>query len=230
MLRSVIKAQMTGGFRNALRGLWSEFLILRRHRASLRKARRLPKTSDLKLNLGCGANLKPGWINVDSFNERADLQLDLREKFPFRDESVSFIYSEHFFEHLEYPDQAIGFLRKAWRVLKPGGTLSISVPDTEWPLISYATGNEEYFRLARERFHPKWCNTRMHNLNYHFRQGSEHKHAYDFETLGKILQEVGFVSMEKRPFKPGLDSEARRMPTLPGETVSLNVDAIKPHP
>ncbi|MCH7773447.1 MAG: S46 family peptidase, partial [Bacteroidetes bacterium] len=36
------------------------------------------------------------WM-VDLFEEKADLQLDLREEFPFPDESVAIIYSEHFF-------------------------------------------------------------------------------------------------------------------------------------
>jgi predicted SAM-dependent methyltransferase len=183
---------------------------------------------ELKLNLGCGTYIKPGWVNVDSHYPEVDLQLDLREKLPFPDGSALIVYSEHFFEHLEYPDQAMRFLGESWRVLIPGGILSIGVPDTEWPIVSYATGDPEYFRLARDRFHPKWCDTRMHNRNYHFRQGTEHKYAYDFETLVKILEEVGFVSVERRSFKPELDSENHRVSSLPRGTASLYVDARKP--
>lgn len=227
-IREMIKARTTTvGVRRACKELLIEIQILRRHRFSLRKAKRFSTATELKLNLGCGPYIKPGWINIDSHFRDADLQLDLREEFPFRDGSASIVYSSHFFEHLEYPDQAMKFLRESWRVLKPGGILSLGVPDTEWPIISYANGDSEYFRLARDRFHPKWCDTRMHNLNYHFRQGTEHKYAYDFETLAKILNEVGFVSVERRPFKPGLDSENRRVAFLPLGTASLYVDAYK---
>lgn len=171
------------------------------------------------MNIGCGSNLKLGWINIDLF-DKADLQLDLREPLPFAAESVQQIYSEHFFEHLEYPGQALDFLKESLRILQPKGLFSIVVPDTEWPLKSYANQDEEYFFIARKLWHPVWCNTRMHNLNYHFRQGREHKYAYDFETLSQILSEIGFVSILRRSFNPAIDDESRRIG-------SLYVDAYK---
>jgi len=220
MLRNIIKAKTTAGFRRALRDLAEEFRLLWLHRAALRRVHRY-SASNLKLNVGCGPNLKDGWINID-MTDNADLQLDLREPMPFAAESVSMVYSEHFFEHLEYPDQAHCFLKESLRVLQPGGLFSVGVPDTEWPLKSYVNGDEEYFMIARQRWHPAWCNTRMHNLNYHFRQGREHKYAYDFETLAQVLGEVGFVSIARRPFNPGLDDERRGHGTL-------YVDAYKPN-
>jgi hypothetical protein len=45
-------------------------------------------------NLGSGFHPKIDWVNVDLIDE-ADLQLDLRERLPFDDGSVSDIYSEH---------------------------------------------------------------------------------------------------------------------------------------
>jgi predicted SAM-dependent methyltransferase len=219
MLRSVIKAKTTAGFRRAIRDLAEEFRIQRLHRAALKRVNRY-SGSNLKLNIGCGPNVKRGWINID-LSDNADLQLDLRERLPFADESVSIVYSEHFFEHLEYPDEALNFLKESIRVLQRGGLFSVGVPDTEWPLRAYVNGDEEYFLIARQRWHPAWCNTRMHNLNYHFRQGREHKYAYDFETLAQILSEVGFVSIVRRPFNPDLDDESRKR--------SLYVDAYKPN-
>jgi hypothetical protein len=46
----------------------------------------------------------------------------------------------------------------------------------------------------------------MHLVNYLFRQGSEHQYAYDFETLGHVLDQVGFVSATRRTFDPELDT------------------------
>lgn len=54
----------------------------------------------------------------------------------------------------------------------------------------------------------------MHNINYHFRQGTEHKYAYDFETLSKVLSKAGFVGIEESSFDPALDSEHRRDGTI----------------
>lgn len=224
----VVKRHITKGLRQACRDLWTEIRIQRRHFSSVRKAKQLQNGADLKLHLGCGQNIKTGWVNVDIFAAQADLQLDLRERFPFPSGCASCVFSEHFFEHLEYPNPAIDFLKECWRVLQPGGTLSLGVPDTEWPIVSYANGDPTYFDLARERFHPAWCNTRMHNLNYHFRQGREHKYAYDFETLKQILEGAGFITVERRSFVLGLDCDARRVDFLPRNSPGLYVNALKP--
>jgi predicted SAM-dependent methyltransferase len=218
MLRDIFKP--TAGFSRALRDLKREFRIQRLHRAALKRVRRY-SGNNLRLNVGCGKNIKQGWINIDVSKE-ADLQLDVREPLPFATESASMVYSEHFFEHLEYPDEALHFLKESLRVLQPGGRFSIGVPDTEWPVVSYAGENQEYFHIARERWHPAWCDTRMHNLNYHFRQGKKHKYAYDFETLAQILNRSGFVAVVRRSFDPAMDDEKRKLGTL-------YVDAAKPN-
>src|SRR6185437_8770408 len=116
-LKNLIRSRTTKAVRQSCRDLWTEIQLQRRHFASLKKARRLPRPADLKLHLGCGPCLKPGWINVDINAPGADLQLDLREKLPFPDAGASFVYCEHFFEHLDYPSSAMNFLRECWRVL-----------------------------------------------------------------------------------------------------------------
>jgi predicted SAM-dependent methyltransferase len=226
-LRNAIVTRTTRGTRDACRALWEELHTQRRHFASRRKAKRMRPLRDVKLNLGCGPCIKPGWINVDSWSAGADLQLDLRESLPFPDGCASFIHSEHFFEHLEYPFPARTFLLECCRILKLGGILSLGVPDTEWPMVCYATGERAYFDWVR-KFDPSWCNTRMHNLNYHFRQGKEHKYAYDLETLKQILEETGFIQIERRCFDPELDSRARMVEWLPWKTAGLYVFAYKP--
>jgi predicted SAM-dependent methyltransferase len=211
-LSKFINEKTTAGFRRALSDLLEEFHNQRYHRAALRRVHQY-SARNLKLNVGCGPNSKEGWVNIDQ-SDKADLQLDLREPLPFGTGSVSMVYSEHFFEHLEYPDQALNFLKESLRVLQPGGLFSVGVPDAEWPLKSYANGDEEFFVISRQRWHPAWCNTRMHQLNYLFRQGRQHKYAYDYETLALILHEVGFVSIVRRSFNPGLDNEQREWGTL----------------
>lgn len=74
--------------------------------------------------------MKPGWLDVDLVPD-ADLQLDLREPLPFPDRCAATAYSEHFFEHLDYPGAAERFLEECHRVLDVGGMISIGVPDTE---------------------------------------------------------------------------------------------------
>lgn len=218
---SVFTTPATRGVRDARRVLARELVLSRRHSSSVRKSRRLDGATGLKLHLASGPNLKQGWINIDLFARRADLRLDLREPFPFADSSVAVIFSEHFFEHLEYPGEVGHLLRESLRVLQPGGLFSVGVPDTEPLLRAYGEGDQTTFRTYLQRWHPAWCDTHMHQLNYHFRQGREHKYAYDFETLSRILETAGYGCIARRVFDPNLDSAPRRDGTL-------YVDARKP--
>lgn len=206
--------QMTRGVKDAISQCVDELKILFSHFGGVRKAKALSESKQLKLHLGSGDVIKAGWINID-ISPAADISLDLREPLPFADNSCVFVYSEHFLEHLAYPQPAITFLSECFRVLEPGGTLSIGVPDTEWPLMEYAGVQDKgYFTLARERWHPAWCQTRLEQLNFHFRDCGEHRYAYDLETLQKALKSVGFGSVGRRDFDAVLDSEDRRLGTL----------------
>jgi predicted SAM-dependent methyltransferase len=209
-----VKARTRNALRLAASGLLFEFKLNRRHRASLKKAKRFAHERGLRLHFGCGPIIKTGWVNIDLFSEQADLQLDARDPFPFANDSVSLIYSEHFFEHLEYPDEALRFLREAWRVLAVDGVLSMGMPDCELSVRSYVTGDEDYYRHQREERPPQWVTTPMDYLNRDFRQGREHKYAYDFPTLTRVLSEAGFTSIVRRAFNPKLDSQHREWGTL----------------
>ena len=223
-MRDVAKRLTTRGLRRALSGVAEELALLRRHRAAIRKSRTLSLSGDLRVQLGSGGQPKDGWLNVDLFADSAQLHLDLREDLPFPDDSVSFVYTEHLFEHLDYPVDAHHLLREVRRILKPGGTLSIVVPDFGKALRAYASGDESFFTasdrlrsyLLRERA------TLMHHVNYWFRQDGHHHYAYDSETLAQVLTDSGFTSVRERAYDPELDSEKRY------RLHSLYMEAVKP--
>src|ERR1700680_4956551 len=56
--------------------------------------------TNLKLNIGCGANIAPGWVNIDLGGQPGVFCWDCRRGMPFDDESVDLIFAEHVFEHL----------------------------------------------------------------------------------------------------------------------------------
>src|SRR5262245_20196250 len=120
MLKKLVKKYTTKALRRSLRDVRTEFTINWLHQAGERRAHNLHGSEDLKLHFGCGSNIKAGYINID-LGKQADLRLDLREPIPFSTNSCSMIYSEHFLEHLCYPDEAMFFLNECSRVLKPGG-------------------------------------------------------------------------------------------------------------
>jgi predicted SAM-dependent methyltransferase len=221
-LNETIKDWASIGIRRAWRALRNELHIMRTHWGGLQNARSYAGRKKLRINFGSGPNYKKDWVNIDISN-KADLQLDLREKIPLQDGCAKMIYSEHFFEHLEYPGDAMRFLTECHRLLEPGGVVSIGVPDTCWPLQSYAgIGDCLYFKQAEAMaWHPSWCKTPLEHINYHFRQGNEHRFAYDFETLQRALSEAKFIEIRQREYDPSLDTERRRVGTL-------YVDATRP--
>jgi hypothetical protein len=54
----------------------------------------------------------------------------------------------------------------------------------------------------------------MHIVNYLFRQGREHKYAYDEETLRRVLETAGFEQVVRRAFDPAMDAATHEIGSL----------------
>jgi SAM-dependent methyltransferase len=82
--------------------------------------------SDLKVNLGCGTDIRPGWVNLDKVNlPGVDIVHDLAAgPLPFPSESCSEICCKDVLEHFNY----IPFLREIHRILREGGIVRVRVP------------------------------------------------------------------------------------------------------
>ena len=116
-----------------------------------------------------------------------------------------------------HPEPVCYLLSECLRVLRPGGVLRLSVPDTELPLHDYRDGpNAPYFLYCKENswWRPSYCTTRLEHINFHFRQNGEHRFAYDEETLSKVLDSAGFNEIKRVGFNPKLDSDHRRVGSL----------------
>ena len=103
----------------------------------------------MRLNLGCSDSLRGGeWLNVDiALGKEEDpvaykfQQADLALPWPWDDSSVDEIYAADIFEHIGDCPQGyatfkerhwsgrIHVMNESWRVLKPGGTLTMECPD-----------------------------------------------------------------------------------------------------
>lgn len=81
----------------------------------------------IKLNLGCGNDIKEGYINYDykPINDKVKIINLNNNELPYDNNSVDEIILSHILEHLDYPHI---FLFEAHRVLKKGGVLKINVP------------------------------------------------------------------------------------------------------
>lgn len=99
-----------------------------------------------RLNWGCGDWVEPGWINSDMKEAQGVLACDIRAGLPIESDSVDYAVSIHALPELPYTEQviALGELR---RVLKPGGTLRLGLPDLERAVDAYKRGDRDYFAV-----------------------------------------------------------------------------------
>jgi predicted SAM-dependent methyltransferase len=143
----------------------------------------------VRLNIGCGTDYKPGWINIDNNSDhnitKLDLNWDLRDPLPFKNGSVDYVFNEHFIEHLT-PDEASLIINDLMRVLKPGGVLRIAMPDLESIIRQYRKGlkNDPLIK----NFKMDFIKTRAESINMSFRWWG-HMWLYDWEELVRRLNE-----------------------------------------
>jgi predicted SAM-dependent methyltransferase len=161
--------------------------------------RRFRDSRALLINIGCGAKGLDGWVNVDGARlPGVTCVYDARRDLPFPDGSARGIFSEHFLEHVDYYEEAPRLLAECMRVLEPGGVLRIVVPDAEEYVQAYMAEGWEAMRKLRG------CGdfrTKMEVLNEVFRQGIQHKFAYDYETLAELCRRAGFSRVERAAFR-----------------------------
>ncbi|MGI8569814.1 MAG: class I SAM-dependent methyltransferase [Methylocella sp.] len=81
------------------------------------------------LHIGCGDHILKGWLNSDYYPRSSEiLHHDATQPFPFNNEELDFIFSEHMIEHVPY-SQGFLMLTECFRILKRNGTIRIATPD-----------------------------------------------------------------------------------------------------
>ena len=84
----------------------------------------------VNLNIGCGAKIWPGFVNIDFENnwskKKPDIECDIRN-ITLPNDYADVAYSIHVLEHF-YRHETEDVLKEWVRVLKPGGKLIIEVP------------------------------------------------------------------------------------------------------
>jgi predicted SAM-dependent methyltransferase len=178
------------GFRRAASYAWMPIGSLK-FRISYRKACHQGK---VYLHLGAGFVRLDGWLNTDIL-PICPLYLDAKRRLPIRDNTVSYIFGEHFLEYLSRR-AALALFKESYRVLQSGGVLRITTIDIEALARAYLS-NHENVRLLNDRnrqlgYHYSSYPIDILNKTY-FEDGNVCE--YDAQTIQRFFNEAGFQNI-----------------------------------
>ena len=166
-----------------------------------------------RLQLGCGANLLPGWLNTDRGAHAAGATyLDAARAFPIPDESFDRVFCEHLIEHLDRESGA-AMLAECARILRPGGRIRVSTPDLAViaRLLEAGRGDDEiaarYVHWCAEGFLPDANDDRPAPVINQLFHGWGHRFLYDEDTLAGALRSAGFGPPSRHPYGSSDDPE-----------------------
>ncbi len=151
------------------------------------------------VNYGCGGTFMQGWLNVDLFPS-ADpnyKMINLLEKHPFEDDSISYGYSEDVLEHLTQA-QSIFLIAEIFRTLKPIGVMRFSFPGLEGVLKRhYFPASELRIREGEFEAYSFW----------------DHVHFYSKEEISLVAKHIGFSKITFLKFGQSCHKTLRNLET-----------------
>jgi SAM-dependent methyltransferase len=141
-----------------------------------------------------------GWMNsyIEATGKAVMLKHDCRKKLEFPDNSVDHILCSHFLEHV-YPQETKFILNDFLRVLKPGGTLHVIVPDIENNIHNYMKQKEAGNVNAADNFildtllsKDDRGSLKYRVMEFHGGFGLQHRWMYDFSSMNYLVKSIGF--------------------------------------
>lgn len=175
----------------------------------------------MKLHLGSGLCFMSGWLNIDLVDASGPefCKHDLTTGLPkhIHNNSVDFIFTQHFLEHITR-EQAVLLLLDCRRKLKPGGVIRIVVPDLDECVQRYVTnqvpndpggwGPPNRCIMINQAFHA-WG----------------HKFLYNKEELEIVVREAGFTNISWPAYKDSAHAALQNIDVRP--STDLRVEATK---
>lgn len=171
------------------------------------------------LEIGPGNHpVDPTWTIMDMVKRpHVDIIHDVRIcPLPVGDNQYDLVYMSHILEHVPWFN-TVEILKEVHRILKPGGTVEIWVPDFEKIVKAYTARKpgDTWFKFNPDKNFMTWINGRI----FTYGPGDEnwHRAVFDYEYLTRCLEQAGY-RQPKRLLKPrGYDHGA----------INLGVTAIK---
>lgn len=181
-------------------GLWTRLLAEPGNGRAAKPLRNgTADAAPIRLNLGCGDKILPGYVNVDIAASRAghspDVVCDLRNLEPFTSDSVDEVLAVHVVEHF-WRWEVVEILKEWLRVLKPGTRMILECPNLlcaceellKNPTAATGPGLEGQRTMWVLYGDPSWKDPLMC-----------HRWNYSPQSLGAVMAEAGLVNIRQEP-------------------------------
>lgn len=203
------------------------------------------KQDVLRLNIGCGNNILPGWYNIDTEPCYGAYFMDAYQKFPICDNTLDYIFAEHFFDQIPYY-RCLEVFKECFRTLKAGGVLRMTVCTVDSVLNMCRKSNDiesqQYAEWNLKRYSPilyrklKSIHAKMPMpvvLNNFARYGTM-KFMYNYEFLNELLRKSGFSEIKIVPINKSeysflryLEHSSKYSPSWVTQIENISIEAIK---
>lgn len=175
-----------------------------------------------RLNWGCGRITPPGWINSDKgVGPGIDLPCDIRQGLPLEGDSLDYCVSIHALPEIPYPEQE-DVLWELRRVLRPGGTLRLGLPDMDKAIHAYLCGDRDYFLIPDNT-----CSSLGGKLVVQLLWYGRSCMMFTYDFVEELLKKSGFRRVYRCDFRQtcSVHPEIVELDNRPQE--SLFVEAVK---
>jgi SAM-dependent methyltransferase len=144
-----------------------------------------------RLNWGCGDWVVPGWVNSDLKGADGVVACDIREGLPFDANFFDYVVSIHALPELPY-EELEPALKELRRILRPGGTLRLGLPDLEKSVDAYRRGDREFFLIPDVEMQTLGGKLGLQVVWYGYSRS-----VFVQEFIEELLGKAGFVNVRK---------------------------------
>ena len=137
--------------------------------------------------------------------------LDLTRPLPYKDCSVSAVFSSHVFEHL-FMDEVESLVREIYRVLEPGGICRTLVPDLEAVVALYTRENPSPFLES------------MFDIGKRSAIKNSHHWGFTKQSITNLFKAAGFSHCAVTDYRCGRCPDLELVDNRPG---SIFFEALK---